>query len=88
MADEVVGGVAKRRRAQADDAAGVMEVEPGRWALPGVDLDTFFAMRRTPPEHRAGLRALAREHDRGALKKRHLTEWDNLLRALASAPLK
>lgn len=89
MADGVETGQARRRRAQAaDDVTGVMEVEPGRWALPGVDLDTFFTMRRTPVEHRAGLRALVREHDRAAVKKRHLAEWDNLLRALASAPLK
>lgn len=88
--DEAGSAVRKRRTsaAAADDSAGVIEVEPGRWALPGVDLDTFFAMRRTAPEHRAGFRAWVRERDRGAVKKRHLIEWDNLLRAFGSAPLK
>lgn len=86
---EADGSVTRKRRAMAaDDAAGVTEVEPGHWALPGVDLDTFFTMRRTAPEHRAGFRAWVRERDRGAVKKRHLVEWDNLLRAFGSAPLK
>lgn len=87
MADEAARGVARRRRA-ADEAAGVVETESGQWALPGVDLDTFFAMRRTAPEHRAGFRAWVRERDRARVIKRHLVEWDNLLRAFGSAPLK
>ncbi len=88
MADEVVGGVARRRRAAADEATGVVETEPGQWALPGVDLDTFFTMRRTATEHRAGFRAWVRERDRNKVVKRHLVEWDNLLRVFGSAPLK
>ena len=88
MSEAETGAVRRRRPAAADDTVGVLEVEPGRWALPGVDLDTFFTMRRTAPEHRAGFRAWVRERDRGTEKKRHLVEWDNLLRAFGSAPLK
>ena len=83
-----MGEPGMQRRRRREDPAGGAEIAPGRWALPGVDLDTFFTMRRTPPEHRAGFRAWVRAQDRTAVVKRHLTDWDNMMRAFASAPLK